>query len=342
MWFHTTDYRADRHERRGTLVNRGFWMRVPRPLITCRVLGHVPVIDGTPGYSTLGGDRPGARWVCCDRCGVRPEPQGTLNPERFSIGDRWTGAHLGDAPSAGLRRLQEAGGAPGPFPRRTEGVFGGQLVIGRSHLFGVSVKVGNAGSEHTLAAHAGLPFLGALYLHTEHFGTWLQRRLVPEGYESRVIEVTAHDKRLSWRLWVLRDSGQPRGWRNSSIRIDPRDVIWGERRYFYTDESKPQQVTVTTPDGDSHQVTMTLQAQAHGRPKTQRRRHSWTVECSCQDGIPTGPRHEKHGGTTGWAVAVPAAAVDAGRWPQAAAAASIVRIMQWRDERGWKPPAAAA
>lgn len=191
MRFHSTDYRKDR-ERRGVLLNRGFWFWLPRPLATCRILGHRPVVDGTAG---LGG-RPGARWVCCDRCGVRPEPQGSLDPAAWSRGDAFDLR----VPADGVVR------AHGAWPEHPEGVFGGQLILGRTSSCGISVKVGNAGSEHTLAGHISLPFPAALYLHTEQFGTWLQRRLVPDGYESRVIEAAVHDKRLWWRLWVLRDS----------------------------------------------------------------------------------------------------------------------------------------
>ena len=70
MHTHSTNYRKDRKQP-GTLINRGFWLNhIPRPLITCRILGHKPVVDGTKGFH----DRPGARWVCCDRCGTRPSP----------------------------------------------------------------------------------------------------------------------------------------------------------------------------------------------------------------------------------------------------------------------------
>jgi hypothetical protein len=335
MRFHSVDYR-EREGRKGRrpLLDRGFWFYLPRPLVACRIRGHKPVVDGTEGFR----DRPGHRWVCCDRCGVRPEPQGTLNPERFGIGDRWTGAHLGTAPSPGLRRLQEAGGAPGPFPHRSEGVFGGQFVIGRNHLCGFGIKVGNKGSEHTLAAHAGLPFLGALYLHTEDFGTWLQRRLVPEGYESRIIEVNIYGKRLSWRLWVLRDSSSRGGWRAGSVRLDLRDIVRGEKRYSYTDEGDPVTVTVTMPEGDSYPVTMQLQRQALGRPEG-RKKLAWTVDCDTREGIPYQPCKS---GMSGWAVPVGEDAVEAGRWVQAAAAACVVEVTGLRTRYGWEPPVAAA
>lgn len=319
MRFHSTDYR-EREGRKGRrlLLDRGFWLYLPRPLLTCRLRGHKPVVDGTPGFR----DQPGHRWVCCDRCGTRPEPQGTLNPARFSIGDRWTC------------------GAPGPWPRRIEGVFGGQLVIGRNHLCGFQVKVGNAGSEHTLAAHAGLPFLGALYLHTEQFGTWLQRRLVPEGYESRVIEVAiGPGQRLYWGLWTFRDSGSRQGRRAGSVKIDPRDILCGEKRYSYADEGEPQTITVTLPEGDSYPVTMQLQRQRLGRAKG-RKKLSWTVDCDTVPGVPC--RSGGHDRMTGWDVGVSDDAVEAGRWPQEAAAACVVKVTGLRTRNGWKPSVAAA
>jgi hypothetical protein len=337
MRFHSVDYR-ERESRKGRrlLLDRGFWFWLPRPLLTCRLRGHKPVVDGTAGFR----DQPGARWVCCDRCGVRPEPQGTLNPARFSIGDRWTGSHLGTAPAAGERRLQEAGGAPGPWPRRNEGVFGGQLVIGRNHLCGFQVKVGNAGSEHTLAAHAGLPFLGALYLHTEQFGTWLQRRLVPDGYESRVIEAgIGPGQRLCWGLWTLRDSGSRQGWRAGSVKIDPRDILRGEKRYSYADEGEPVTMTVMLPEGDSYPVAMQLQRQSFGRAKG-RRRLSWMVDCDTVPGVPC--RTDGHDRMTGWGIPVSGDAVEAGRWPQEAAAACVVKVTALRTRHTRKLPAAAA
>jgi len=93
----TVDYRKRDGERPGTLLNRGYFLTgLPRLILLCRLLGHRPVVDGTTGYR----DRPGHRWVCCDRCGVRPDPQGQLDPDRWNIGDRYTGPFDRTRPAA--------------------------------------------------------------------------------------------------------------------------------------------------------------------------------------------------------------------------------------------------
>jgi hypothetical protein len=328
MRFHSADYRKDRDLGRGNLLNRGFWFYLPRPLVTCRLLGHKPAVDGTEGFR----DRPGHRWVCCDRCGVRPEPQGNLNPAVWNIGDR--GDLFGPVDDAPGQR-------PGSWPSRPEGTIGGQLIIGGRTTASVSVKVGNAGSEHVLAAHACIPWLGGLYLHSEGFGQWLQRRLNPVGYQSRVTSLDVHSRRLWWRLWAPRDEHRrdaPR-WQDGSARLDPRDIAWGEKRYSYEDAAGPEVVTVAMPDGDSYDVTMTLQQQSFGRPG-RRQKLSWIVECSHREGIPH--RDGWKDGLCGWSVPVSAGAAERGTWQREAAAASAAEVASLRIRYGWKPPVAAA
>lgn len=323
MRFHSVDYSKDRDCDRG-LVNRGFWFYLPRPLILCRLFGHKPVIDGTERL----GAHPGARWVCCYRCGVRPDPQGELDPRHWSVGDKIV---LGEPIDGVIRQ-------PGTWPAGEQCTIGGQIVIGHASALGFSVKVGCAGSEHTLAAHASVPVLGALYLHTERFGTWLQRRLVPDGYESRVIEAEIWDRRLSWKLWAFRDSSSRQGWRSGTVRVGPLDIIRGEKRYGYEDHGEPVIITVTMPEGDSYPVTMQLQRQGHGRPNG-RKKLSWSVHCSHDAGIPH--RNDWKDGMCGWAVKVSDTAVEDGWWPQQAAAATVVKITGLRGRYGWKAQVAA-
>lgn len=324
MWWHSVDYKAQGGDVRGALVNRGFWLRLPRLTLACRLLGHEPVVDGTSGFN----GRPGNRWVCCDRCGVRPQPQGILNPAMWDIGDRVKVG--GQLPGAGV--------SPGNWPASPEGTVGGQLIIGGRVTAGVSVEVDCAGGENTLAANACIPFLGGLYLHTENFGTWVQRRLNPVGYESRVISLHVHDGHAYWRLWSGRDGrrkDEP-GWRNSSVRVDPRDILLGERRYSYEDVTGEEPVSLLLPDGTEYAVTMKLQRQSHGRKKG-RKRESWTVDIDCREGIPT--RSDGHrGGLCGWAVPVSDRAVEAGMWQQEAIAASIAEVTGTRIRYGYREP----
>jgi hypothetical protein len=331
MRFHSADYRKDRDLGRGNLLNRGFWFWLPRPLVTCGLLGHKPVVDGTEGFR----GRPGHRWVCCDRCGIRPAPQGDLDPAVWNVGDSIDLAvHSGVG--SGVRRR------PGPWPARPEGTIGGQLIIGGRTTLGAAVKVGNAGSEHALAAHACVPWLGALYLHSEGFGQWVQRRLNPVGYESKVVSFDVHSGRAYWKLWASRYEHRrdtPR-WRDGSSRLDPRDIAWGEKRYSYEAVGDPVTVAVTMPDGDTYDVTMTLQRKSFGRPEG-RKRLSWTVKCTHRDGIPH-RNHDWKDGLCGWSVPVSDEAAQRGTWSREAAAASAAKVASLRIRYGWKPPVTAA
>lgn len=355
----TVNYRKRDGACRGQLVNLGFFLHgTPRLMLWCRLFGHKPVVDGTGEYKQ---DRPGGerygnptRWVVCDRCGVRGEPQGSLDPECWGVGDRYTGpwnpAQLDQGTPAGRLALRDAKRGfypPGPIPYHGEGArgaLGGQLVIGGGGWagFGWEVKVGNCASEHTLAWHVGLGPLGALYLHTEDHGIWLQRRLNPEGYESRVTGQTLRAGCLSWRLWSKRDSGSRHGrnrepwWRNGEISFRLRDNLFGPRRYSYTDVGEPIGRFVRMPEGEDYLVTLKLQRQTLGRKRWPRRRHSWNVDWNAAGrGIPTkGPLR---GRVFGSGVKVSDAAVRAGTWPSEAVVAIAARMVRDRTRYEWEP-----
>ena len=88
MRWHTVDYAKDHEGGPWTLLSRGFRLHdVPRLMLLCRLLGHRPVVDG---YGPTGPGLHAARWVVCDRCGVRPDPQGALDPEHWSVGQPYT------------------------------------------------------------------------------------------------------------------------------------------------------------------------------------------------------------------------------------------------------------
>lgn len=341
MHRYSVDYLKDRDaiRKRGTLVDRGFWIHgIPRPLILCRTFGHKPVVDGTAGFR----GEPGARWVCCDRCGVRPEPQGVLDPTQWDIGDRYNGPFDGvphDYKTPTGQQILKANKArttssPGQWPDNPTWKFGGQAILGRTFTgLSAQVKIGNCGSEHTLAAHLRIDPLCALYLHTERLGTWLQRRLNPVGYDSRVIGVDITLGSIYWKLWAKRDGGeaqQPR-WQAGSIKIDPRDKLLGRRRYWYTDEGEPVTATVRMPHGDDHEVTLQLQRQEFGREKLHRRKKAWTVDWDGV-GIPTKPGGRGH--ITGSGVEVSDASVRKGMWPLEAAANIAKSITAMRTREG--------
>lgn len=323
----------------GSWVHRGFWLhRVPRLILVCRLAGHRPVVDGT---KTVHG-RPGSRWVVCDRCGVRPDPQGSLDPARWDIGDRYTGPIGGPPPADPDARFsfrKATPRTPGTFPDKPTGVLGGEIYLGRGGLpdIGFSLKVGNGGSEQTLAVSVHLWWL-SLYLHTERFGTWVQRRLNPTDYESKVISIKAHSGHLWWKLWARRDgwSGTDPRWRDASAQIDPRTILLGPKRYAYTDHGAPATATVRMPHGDQHTVHLQLQRQAFGR-KRGRKRLTWCVDWDAPQGIPTRP--DGRGRISGSGVAVPDAAVTAGTWPTVAAARIADRLTADRASNGWQTTA---
>ncbi|MEV8439160.1 hypothetical protein AB0425_17435 [Actinosynnema sp. NPDC051121] len=348
LYFHSIDYRERDGRQRGQLLNRGFWLhRVPRLMLLCRLFGHRPVVDGTKGYRK--GDR-GSRWVCCDRCGVRPNPQGSLDPELWSIGQPYTGPYT-DTPHL-VRAMKSALGLdkptrppfspPGPFPARPTGTLGGQLVVGGRHSLSAEVKIGNAGSEHTLAAHASIPRIGWLSVHTERFGTWLQRRLIPTEYESREIGFSAHDGTVHWKLWAPRNSwshDQPKWWAGS-FPYDLRDVLWGPLSYSYENVGDPVPVVVRMPysDEDNHDVVLQLQHQRLGRKRGKPRDKGWTVQWDCKAGIPYRVDDGWKGGRIqGSSVKVSQHAVDNGTWPLAAAAAIADDMMRQRVRYRYLP-----
>lgn len=298
-------------------INRGFWIsELPRMMLACRLRGHKPVVDGTEGTPF----RAGYRWVCCDRCGLRTRPQLELNADRWNIGDPY--------PAVPADQWADA-----------RGTIGGQLLLGHRWpgTLALSFKVGNCGSEHMLAAHISLGPIGALYLHTEGFGTGIQRRLNPIGYYSRVTELGIADGLLYWRLWAERDrwSAETPRWRDGHVRVGVRDVLFGPVRYSYESTAEAAG-TVRMPDGDTHTVALTLKRQLRKRARL-RGTTLWKVEWSCRPGIPA----DLKGSVTGSAVAVSDEAVERGRWVQESCVAIAASISSMRTSRGWAPTAAA-
>lgn len=315
MWFNTVDYRQDRSGEAG-LVNRGFWLRgTPRLMPLCRLRGHRPVVDGV-NYSPC----KRSRWACCDRCGIR-----LLQPvdDDLEIGQPYTDP-LPVSPS----QASDVSGA--------RGVIGGQVVLWGGYG-GVSgqVKVGNAGSEHTLAGHIHLHKLGALYLHTERHGTWLQRRLNPTGHHSRVISLGVDGGHLRWQLWARRGESVRTDpwWMQGYVDIDPRTRLWGPRRYAYTDVGEKVQAAVRMPHGDDHPVTLQLQRSAFGRERLRRKKMSWSVDWDAPAGIPT--RDTDRGRIQG-AVTVSDEAVTDDVWVPEACAAIAARMTRDRTRYGYK------
>jgi hypothetical protein len=339
-WF-TADHLAQhpRGQRAGTLVDRGFWLDdVPRFIPRCRLLGHRPVVDGT---LELRPGQPGCRWVCCDRCGLRPDPQGSLDPVTWNIGDRYTGPwrpalpHLQPYRREELSSLKGRTYAPGPWPTTPKGEIGGQLIIGRAlGGAGIELKIGCAGSEHTLAGSLRLHRLGALHLHTQGFGQWLQRRLIPTGYDSRVIEINVSAMTLQWRLWANRNelSNDTPRWRDGRVSLDLRDWLWGTSTLQIEKVGEPCPASMRLPEGDEHEVTLQLKRWVVRRPRRSRSfEETWEVTWRCAEGVSFHCSESSRGSIIhGAQEFVSKEAVDAGTWPIEAVASMITRIAEQR------------
>ncbi|OPC84225.1 hypothetical protein B4N89_27790 [Embleya scabrispora] len=337
MHWHSIDYRKRDGAKPGTPFDRGFWLHLPRAMPLCRLVGHRAVVDGTTGF---GPDDPGSRWVCCDRCGTRPDPQGHLDPARWNIGDPYDDERAPEPHHPLGRPTRATSEVPGPWRTSPEGVIGGQVVVGKTFGgIGIDLKLGHAGSEHTLAASITLNPLGAVYIHTEGYGTWLQRRLNPTGYHPKRIEFRTYKGSVYWTLGTDRDSyskGDPR-WRHGSTVIDPRDRILGPRRHTYDKVGDPVTATVRMPHGDDHGVTLQLERCTTGRARG-RKTTSWSVDWE-SNGIPYKP--DGTGRYTGSAVTVSDRSVQAGTWPHHATAAIAASITTSRDRHRWPVPTAA-
>jgi hypothetical protein len=340
MRAHTT-----RHTTGSLLYHRGWWLYVRRPLLICRAFRHRPVVDGYEPF------RPGGnagRWVACGRCGHRPTPQGSLDPVLWPIGARYTGPWL-EAEPAPLSRAQieervradlpldDLRQPPGPWRRPDRTDLHAELAFGRtsSRRIGVEIKVGNPGSENRLGLdiHAGP--IGSLYLSSGAFGTWLQRRLNPAGYDSRVTGITLDGLTLAWRLWDKRDewSRDTPYWMHGSLDLDLRNHLRGPVRYAHDKIGDPVPVMLRLPHGDDHEVKLQLEHVTRGRTRGRRRFEHWTVNWTCWTGIYTEPYD--HGTVCGASVEVSTAAVNAGTWPQEAAARIALQVAEYRTQGGY-------
>lgn len=295
-WF-TVDYSKHRPERR-TLMNRGFFLHgLPRLIPLCRLFGHCPVVDGYDSKYGRAEERR-ARWVECGRCGIRPEPQGTLDPDLWDLEQAYTGDFASSPRMSPIVAKQLAARGITPAPQTLPGLWpanptsdiGAQVVIGRSSTTSIQFKVGSGSSEQCLAAHLSLGPLGAIYVHTEDHGRFIQRRLngnADLSTESRVTGIDFHRGRLTWKLWAPRDThfnDQP-WWMGRSIPIDPRHYLLGPvtNRKVSTTDKMP--ATVVMADGDTYEVTVNLEQWSIGRKRGRRRDH-WVLDWSYKPGIP--------------------------------------------------------
>jgi hypothetical protein len=341
----TIDRAKDRPDPR-VLLHRSYHVSdVPRLMALCRLFGHKPVVDG---YDSAYGPETQRRrrWVTCDRCGVRPDPQGDLDPGQWNLRQPYPGPFTGrHIPQEAARQLAKRGiipqrsAQPGPWPADPTGDLGAELVIGRSHSVGADIKVGNPGSEHVLAGHIGLGPLGALYVHTERFGQFVQRRLNPTGYESRQIGFSIYHGRLSWELWAKCDEHKATDpkWMRGSTPIDPRHYLYGPRRNHQLSETDKVPAVVRMPEGDTYDVLVHLE-QWETRRTRGRAQTFWRAEWACKDGIPVRNHDWKGDETYSCSWVIEGVTPENDRWPHIVAAAAAEHCSRDRARYHYRAP----
>ena len=346
MHYFTIDRAKDRPDPRVLLHRTYHLSSLPRLMPLCRLLGHKAVVDG---YDSKYGreEERRARWVACDRCGVRPEPQGWLDPGQWNLGQPYTGPFTGkNLPKEAARQLAKRGivpkppTEPGPWPTRPEGALNAELVIGRSHTLGAEIKVGNPGSENVLAGHITLGPLGALYVNSERFGQFVQRRFNPSGYQSRTTGFTIHDGRLWWTAWAKRDewhSSDPR-WMQGSVSVDPRDHLWGEQKNHRVDRTEDVPAVVRMPEGDCYDATVRLERWESRRPRGGRSRTYWLAQWDCKEGIPVRNHDWKGDETYSCSWGIKGVTPDMPRWPLILAAKAAEQCSRDRARYGYRAP----
>ncbi|MFD9004480.1 hypothetical protein ACFV0T_26565 [Streptomyces sp. NPDC059582] len=338
MLFRSIDRNSGDDHQPSVLVSRTFWASdVPRLIPLCRLIGHKPVIDGT--------DTP-CRWVACDRCGLRANPQGNLDPTQWDIGQPYTGPLTPTKPLSRIVRKQLARrgitpdqSQPGPFAKQPTGTVGGDICIGKSkwRTVGIDFKVGNCGSEQVLAASLRLGLLGSLYLHTEDHGRWLQRRLNPTGYQSRETGLSYYQGRISWQVWARRDehrASDPK-WMSGSVAIDPRDYLLGPVTNEKVDSTGDVPAVIRMPEGDNHDVTVRLE-----KWQTRRRRGRattfWRAEWNSKPGIPVRNHSWKGDEYFSSSFVIEGITPDNPRWPQVVCGAAVEHLCRDRARYGYR------
>ncbi|MEV0379784.1 hypothetical protein [Nonomuraea sp. NPDC050643] len=345
MRWHTVNYKAE--DSSPSLVDRGWWLSdLPRLMLICRLRGHRPVVDG---YGPREPGMDAARWIVCDRCGARPSPQGSLDPAKYQVGDPYTGPWIpltrvlaADAWMAmlGLRTApvhEDDQGKPGLWPESPRGTIGGQVVVGSRDLSGFSIgfEVGNAGSDHMLDAHLRLGRLLAIYVHTEGFGTWVQRRLNPTGYESREVRLAIGDWQYRWAIWGRSGywSSTTPWWQQGYFSFDLMEKLFGPKRYSYEPVGDEQVGLVRMPEGDQHEVRLQLRRERLGRPWLRwRDRLFWSVQWTATPGIP----YRAGRSIDSWSVRVDDEVVQKGTWQTAALIALGAKMSQMRTRNGYR------
>lgn len=106
-------------------------------------------------------------------------------------------------------------------------------------------------------------------------------------WEGREFTIRTYEGSLWLHLWTPKNAGHRAiaNWRDRSVKLNPLDWLFGERRYWY-DDVETAEFQVELPEG-KYPVQVKLQRQRFGRPKLPGRHiKSWTVDVRADAGIP--------------------------------------------------------
>lgn len=161
-------------------------------------------------------------------------------------------------------------------------------------------------------------------------------------YEGRRFQIRTDGGCLWLELWTRKNghkSGEFARWRSRSIKLNPIDILFGDKRYWYED-SEVDRILIDMPEA-VYPVKATLQRQRFGRPKLPKRHvQSWTVKVDAYEckGIPN--RVDHSGGWKGDRVYGFSVGLKEGRkdWQIDAKAAIEARILKDRADSGFRKP----
>lgn len=162
-------------------------------------------------------------------------------------------------------------------------------------------------------------------------------------YEGRQFQIRTGNSRLWLSIWTHRygwTRGQFAEWRSRSIKLNPLDLIFGEKRYWYDDIDQAR-ILIDMPEA-VYPVQVTLQQQRFGRPKLPKRHvRSWAVDVKADEckGIPN--RFDHSGGWKGdrvYGFAVDLKQGNRPDWHVDAKAAIEARILKDRADSGFRKP----
>jgi hypothetical protein len=205
--------------------------------------------------------------------------------------------------------------------------------------FSARFHVGGEWSETPFDGH--LTILGSgFYWGLGAFGKLADRitREKKHKYEGRDLQVAIHNGKLWVKAWTHQghwECGEFADWRDRSFKLNPLDILFGERRYWYEDVENAA-IAVRMPEG-TYPVRATLQRQTFGRPKSKKRTASWIVDVDAPKGVPY--RRDLSGwkGDRAYGFSVPLREKRAD-WAVDARVAIEAWVLQRRADSGFRSP----